>query len=60
MSEPVMYDKLKWDVATGLDYSGICARARSKYTHHDIPPYSRILNLFLSAISKVVEMQPRL
>jgi len=38
MSKPVMYDKEKWDTATGLDYSGTCARARPKYTHHDFPP----------------------
>lgn len=39
MVKPVIYDKSKWDVATGLDYSGGPSRFRPvKYTHHDFPP----------------------
>lgn len=39
MSKPVMYDKSKWDVARGLDYSGgEPFPLPVKYTHHDFPP----------------------
>lgn len=41
-SKPVMYDKSKWDVSTGLDYSGAAAfwkfPGRIPYTHHNYPP----------------------
>lgn len=38
-SKPVMYNKDKWDVATGLDYSGSPPEVfKSKYIHHDFPP----------------------
>ena len=37
-SKPTMYDKSKWDPATGLDYSGQPPEIfKTKYVHHDFP-----------------------
>ncbi|HUI86422.1 MAG TPA: hypothetical protein VLY21_04625 [Nitrososphaerales archaeon] len=39
MSKPVMYDKSKWDVSRGLDYSGGSEISLGQpYVHHDYPP----------------------
>jgi len=37
--KPVIYDKSKWDVSQGLDYSGGSEISLGQpYTHHEYPP----------------------
>jgi len=46
MSKPVVFDKSRWDVSTGLDYGGgELFSLPIKYVHHQFPPLSKNIEL---------------